>query len=112
MHANPYRISSRLVAPSLLGIMLLFTTALATRPLTSRAQAIATVKSILQRNAGACRLSHGLINATRVKVGWRVSTKLRLSGRGNATAVWTVREDNGEAVPGNQLTAEISNGCP
>jgi hypothetical protein len=29
----------------------------------------------------------------------------------NETAAWTVRAD-GEAVPSNQLTAEISNGCP
>ena len=85
------------------------------RAKTTRAQAIEIVNSILRANADACKLKHGPISATRVKAGWRVSTKLTLSGRGKpstATAVWTVRAGDGEAVPANQLTAEIGNGCP
>jgi hypothetical protein len=43
-----------------------------------------------------------------------VTARIVMSASGrplNETAVWTVRS-NGEAVPANQLTAEISNGCP
>ncbi|HEY3027300.1 MAG TPA: hypothetical protein VGJ55_14210 [Pyrinomonadaceae bacterium] len=94
---------------------LMFTTGLAARPKTTRAEAVSIVRSILQRNANACRFSHGPITVARVKAGWRISTKLTLNGRGKpyaATAVWTVGENGGDAVPANQLTSEISNGCP
>lgn len=49
-----------------------------------------------------------------VKVGWRVTTKVTLSGSGRpftAIAVWTVRND-GKAAPGSQLASEIEHGCP
>jgi hypothetical protein len=85
----------------------------ATQSKATQAQAIAAINSILGANAGACKLKHGPISARRIAAGWRVTTRVTLNGRGRAftsTAVWTVRE--GEAVPGNQLTAEISNGCP
>jgi len=93
---------------------LTLTTGASARPKTTRPEAVAIVKSILQRNAGACRFSYGPIIVARVKGAWRVSTKLALTGRGKpftATAMWAVREDDGEAVPANQLTSEISNGC-
>jgi eukaryotic-like serine/threonine-protein kinase len=81
--------------------------------LIARAQAIAIVNSILRAKAGACKVKHGRINATRGKAGWRVATSVTLSGSSKpftSAAVWTVRD--GVAVPGNQLTAEITEGCP
>jgi hypothetical protein len=80
---------------------------------TTQAQAIAIVKSILRANTRACKLKHGSVTARRVKVGWQVTTRVTLPGSGRPfteTAIWTVR--NGAAVANNQLTAEISHGCP
>ena len=104
-----------LVSSVLIFTLIMTTAVTAASPKTTRATAMAIVTSILKRNAVACRFSHGPIVVARVKAGWRVSTKLTLTGRdkpSTATAVWTVREDNGEAVAANQLTSEISNGCP
>jgi hypothetical protein len=85
----------------------------ATRPKTTQAEAIAKVNSLLQANTAPCKLKHGPVTAKRVAAGWRVTTKVTLPGGGRpftSTAVWTVGD--GEPVPGNQLTSEISNGCP
>lgn len=84
-------------------------------PAMTRAQAIAIVRSIINRNARPCRISKtNSITATASGRNWRVTARIVMSASGrplNETAVWTVRSD-GEAVPANQLTAEISNGCP
>lgn len=92
----------------------IFTNALAA-PATTRAQAIAIVRSIINRNATSCRINK-INSVTAVSAGrnWRVTARIVMSASGrpvNETAVWTVRSD-GEAVPANQLTSEISNGCP
>jgi hypothetical protein len=118
--ANPFHLLvSHAFACLLLGVVLAVTEARAislpvVRAETTRAHAIAIVKSILRANAKACRLRHGAISAKRVMAGWRVTARVTLSHSGKpftATAIWTVRGD-GKAVPSNQLTAEISNGCP
>jgi hypothetical protein len=84
-------------------------------PATTRKQAIAIVRSIINRNAKSCRISKTKsITAVAAGHNWRVTAKTVMSASGrplNETAAWTVRAD-GEAVPSNQLTAEISNGCP
>jgi len=84
-------------------------------PATTRARAIAIIRSIINRKASSCRISK-TNNITAVAAGrnWRVTARIVMSASGrplNETAVWIVRS-NGEAVPANQLTAEISNGCP
>lgn len=88
----------------------------ATPPATTRAQAIATVRSIINRNAGRCQINRvRSISAANTRQGWRVTARLVMSASGrplNETAVWTVKSSNGQAVPNNQLTAEISIGCP
>jgi hypothetical protein len=84
-------------------------------PSTSRARAIAIVRSIINRNATSCRINKtNSITAVASGRNWGVTARIVMSASGspvNETAVWTVRPD-GVAVPGNQLTAEISNGCP
>lgn len=85
-------------------------------PETSRAQAIATVRSILDRNTAACRIDKvESFTAARTRAGWRVTSRLVMSASGrplDETAVWTVRSADGESVAANQLTAEIGQGCP
>lgn len=82
---------------------------------TTRAQAIAVVRSIINQNARSCRISKtNRITAVTAGRNWRVTARIVMSASGrpvNETAIWTVRSDR-EAVPANQLTAEISKGCP
>jgi hypothetical protein len=84
-------------------------------PATTRPQAIAIVRSIINRNTRPCRINKtNSITGVAAGRNWRVTARIVMSASGrplNETAIWTVRS-NGEAVPANQLTAEISNGCP
>ena len=86
------------------------------RAATTRAQAVAAVRSILDRNTRPCKIDKvKSVTAARTRAGWRVTASLVMSASGrplNETAVWTVRSSDGEAVPAGQLTAEISHGCP
>ena len=108
------RSRTRVAAVSLLVVCFSMPSAVATPALT-RAQVIAIVRSIINRNARPCRISKtNSITAAPSGRNWRVTARIVMSASGrplNETAVWTVRPD-GEAVPANQLTAEISNGCP
>ena len=83
---------------------------------TSRSQAIATVRAILQKNSSSCRIDRvQSIAAVRAGVVWRVTARLVMSGSGrrlNETAVWNVRVSDGQAVAASQLSSEIENGCP
>jgi hypothetical protein len=83
---------------------------------TSRAQANATVRSIINKNAGPCRINKiRSIAAVRSGAGWRVTARLVMSASGrrlNETATWTVTFDNRQAVAANQLAAELETGCP
>jgi hypothetical protein len=87
----------------------------ATRAELTQAQAIARVKTILRDNADGCRItSTQSVSAVRVKAGWRVTARIRMSASGTSraeTAVWIVSAKNGASAQ-NQLTAEIANGCP
>jgi outer membrane biogenesis lipoprotein LolB len=87
----------------------------ATRAELTRAQAIARVKTILRYNADGCRItSTQSVSAVRVKAGWRVTARIRMSASGTSraeTAIWIVSAEN-HATAQNQLTAEIANGCP
>jgi hypothetical protein len=82
----------------------------------TRAEAIATVRSILEKNTAACKIDEvRSISAAHVRNGWRVTAKVVMSASdtlSNETAVWTVRSSGRKAVPNNQLTAELSQGCP
>lgn len=82
---------------------------------TTRAQAIATVRSILQKNSSSCRIDRvQSVAAARAGAVWKVTAKLSMSASGspvNETAVWNVRVSDGQAVAANQLSAEIENGC-
>ena len=82
----------------------------------SQAQAIATVRAIINRNSGPCKINSTRgITAVRNKVGWQVSAKLVMSTSGkplNETAMWTVRATDGQAVAASQLSSEIEAGCP
>lgn len=80
----------------------------------TRAQAISRVKTILRDNAEGCRITSTQgVSAVRVKTGWRVTARIRMSASGTSraeTAIWIVNVHN-DASAQNQLTAEISNGC-
>jgi hypothetical protein len=107
----------RAVSCFLAGIILSgVTTAAIAQKRTTRAKALATVRAILEKNSAACKIDEvRSISAARVRKGWRVTAKLVMSASGtpsNETAVWTVRRSDGEAGPNNQLTAELSKGCP
>jgi hypothetical protein len=82
---------------------------------TTRAQAIAIVRQIINQKKAACKINKiRSLSAVRSRGGWRITAKLVMSASGrplNETAVWTVRAD-GQATPANQLTAELTNGCP
>lgn len=81
----------------------------------TQAQATARVKTILRDNADGCRITSTQgVSAVRVKAGWRVTARIRMSASGTSraeTATWIVSAKNGTSAQ-NQLTAEISNGCP
>ena len=85
-------------------------------PETTKAQAITRVRSILNHNAGACRIKKiQSVLAVRSRGGWRVTAKVVMTASGSPlseTTVWTVRLYDRKAVPNNQLTSEISAGCP
>jgi hypothetical protein len=114
---QPHPVFRRVVSCFLAGIILSGVTTAAIAPKrTTRAKAIATVRAILNRNTAACKIDEvRSISAARLRKGWRVTAKLVMSASGtasNETAVWTVRRSDRKAVPNNQLTAEISHGCP
>lgn len=106
---------ARLVACLILSVAVNGASARTAPPATTRAQAIAIVRSIINRNTQSCRITKtNSITATASGRNWRVTARIVMSASGspvNETAVWTVRSD-GEAVPADQLTAEISDGCP
>jgi len=81
---------------------------------TTRAQAIAVVRSLLTRNSSSCRIDKvQSITATRSGANWRVAAHVIMSASGrpvNEKLVWAVRSD-GEAVPASQLAAEVGAGC-
>jgi hypothetical protein len=87
----------------------------ATRVELTQAQATASVRTILHDNADGCRItSTQSVSAVRVKVGWRVTARIRMSASGTSraeTAIWILSAKNGPSAQ-NQLTAEISTGCP
>lgn len=114
MHIKPLRqVVCILVVVLLLGSGAVQSATLG-RELTS-AQAIARVRAILRNNAGGCRITnYKNVSAVRVKAGWRVTARIRMSASGASraeAAVWIVSAKNG-ATAQNQLTAEIENGCP
>jgi hypothetical protein len=84
-------------------------------PATTRAQAIAIIRSIINRNTRSCRINKTKsITAVAAGRNWRVTARIVMSASGQPVdeiAVWTVRAD-GKATPANQLTAELANGCP
>jgi hypothetical protein len=86
------------------------------RPETTRPQAIAIVRAIINQHASSCKINAiRSIAATRSSGGWRMTAKLVISASGkplNETAIWTVRFDNRQAVAANQLAAELETGCP
>jgi hypothetical protein len=86
-----------------------------TRAELTQAQAIARVKTILRNNGDGCRItSTQSVSAVRVKAGWRVTARIKMSASGTSraeTAIWLVSAKNGASAQ-DQLTAEIANGCP
>ena len=86
----------------------------ATRTELTQAQAIARVKTILRDNADGCRItSTQRVSAIKVKAGWRVTARIRMSANGTSTAetaTWIVSARNSASAQ-DQLTAEIANGC-
>ena len=105
---NPALVSLLFIACSIV------TNALAA-PATTRARAIAIVRSIINRNTTPCRINKTKgITAVAAGRNWSVTARIVMSASGrplNETAEWTVRAD-GKAVPASQLTAEITHGCP
>jgi len=87
----------------------------ATRTELTQSQAIARVKTILRDNADGCRItSTQRLSAIKVKAGWRVTARILMSASGTSTAetaTWIVSAKNGASAQ-DQLTAEITNGCP
>lgn len=85
-------------------------------PGTSNAQAIATVRAILNRSQASCHIDQiKSVSATRGGTVWKVTARLVMSGSGrplNETAKWNVRVADGGAVAADQLASEIENGCP
>ena len=83
---------------------------------TTRAQAVATVRAILNRNTSSCHINRvQSVSAVRSSAVWKVTAKLVMSGSGrslNETAAWNVRVSDGKAVAADQLASEIENGCP
>lgn len=107
MNRSPSRVRA-LLTLALTGLLLFPTMALARE--ISKAQAISRVRTIISRNAAPCRITQTeSVAAIRMKAGWRVNARIRLSGRFE-NAVWIVSGANG-ATAQNQLTAEIENGC-
>ena len=80
----------------------------------TQAQAIDRVKTILRDNADGCRItSTQRVSAIKVKAGWRVTARIRMSANGTSTAetaTWIVSARNSASAQ-DQLTAEITNGC-
>ena len=85
------------------------------RPATTTAQAIATVRSLLNKNAGPCRIDKiRAVSAGRSRDGWVVTTQIVISTSGrplNETVKWTVSFSDGVATPNSQLAFEIGHGC-
>lgn len=86
----------------------------AAAPGTTRARAISMVRSILASNTASCRIKKTLsVEASQVKTGWRVTARVVMAASGTPsteTLVWTVA--SGQAVPANQISSEVSSGCP
>jgi hypothetical protein len=106
----------RLIVGTIIAVLTLGASALAARAAElSEARAIARVKAVLRRGASGCRITKTRsISVVRVKAGWRVTARIKMSAGGistTETAVWIVSAKNGASAQ-NQLTAEISNGCP
>ncbi|HKC64605.1 MAG TPA: hypothetical protein VKB86_13270 [Pyrinomonadaceae bacterium] len=78
------------------------------------ARAIETVRAILRRNAGGCKINRVLsVSAQRTAFGWKVTATVVMSASGSPlteTASWGVSDRNG-AVAASQLSAEIEHGC-
>jgi len=83
-------------------------------PATTRAQAIAIVRSIINQNATPCHINKtNSITAVAAGRNWRVTAKVVMAASGTArteTLVWTVA--TGQAVPASQIASEVSSGCP
>lgn len=77
-------------------------------------RAIETVRAILRRNAGGCKINRVVsVSAQRTAYGWKVTATVVMSASGSPlteTPAWNVSERNG-AVPASQLSAEIEHGC-
>ena len=84
--------------------------------LTTRAQAIAAVREILDRSRSSCRIDRvQSISAVQSGRVWRVTARFVMSASGRPVierAVWNVRVSDGKAVAANQLASEVENGCP
>lgn len=78
----------------------------------SKDLAIATVRSILTKNAKRDKIDKIIsIEAIRVKPGWQVTANIVLSASGKPreeSPAWIVRDSDGVAVPSSQLSAELS----
>ncbi|MCA1602507.1 MAG: hypothetical protein LC776_12965 [Acidobacteria bacterium] len=107
----------RLFIATIVAVLLLGASAAqsATRAELTKAQAVARVKAILRNSASGCRITKTQsVSAVRVKAGWRVTARIKMSASSTSvteTAVWIVSAKNGASAQ-NQLTAEIANGCP
>jgi hypothetical protein len=77
----------------------------------TQAQAISQVRGILNRNSGACRITHvQAVSASKVDVGWRVNARVKIAGK-EENPVWIVSQSR-SSVAQNQLAVEVENGCP
>jgi hypothetical protein len=85
-----------------------------TAPTTTRAQAIAIVRSIISQNATPCHINKtNSITAVAAGSKWRVTAKVVMAASGTArteTLVWVVATE--QAVPASQIASEVSSGCP
>ena len=85
-----------------------------TAPVTTRAQAIAIVRSIINQNATPCLISKtNSITAVAAGRNWRVTAKVVMAASGTARTealVWIVA--TGQAEPLSQIASEVSSGCP
>jgi hypothetical protein len=85
-----------------------------TAPATTRAQAIAMVRSIINRNVTPCHINKtNSIAAVAAGSKWRVTVKVVMAASGTAGTeplVWVVA--TGQAEPASQIASEVNNGCP
>src|SRR5256885_7376620 len=113
-HANPTTRFVLLVV--ICGVSVATTTPGAAAGATTRSQAVAMVREILNRNTSSCHIDRiQTISAVQSAGVWRVTARFVMSASGtplNEKGVWNVRLSDGKVAAANQLAAEIENGCP